>query len=513
MNKFIKKLGGILLLLLTILCFIIQEFFGGPIGEVGTETMRNTSIGKKYLPQDSADALSDYQKLHMKEAKLRKELLKLQEKVRQHPDKKEFKEELNDVQQQWKDAKANTENFKQNVLELAEIFKSITTDSERLHQANNYFQQSQFDKAREVLNNETLQSEQTQLLARKESLKEQTEENKKLLARNAQEWLLKAYLTAIDYSLKEQRIPQARSAFEAALKADNSANNLLFYGNFLLVNRQDHEAEYYFRQALDVYQKQAASMPSNENQANIASTLDNLAIIASNNTKRQNEAERLFNKALNIRRKLSKQDKLQYAKYVAITLNNLALLIAQDPKRRNEAEDLHQEALGIRLWLDEQYPNTFKKDIAITLNNWAMLVKQNPNRYKEAEILYADSLNIFRELTKSNPEFEQHVANTTRNLANLVLDNPKRQKEAETLYQQALKIYRKLADNNPEVFQPELARTLFHFGNAYINGQQPARAKPLLEEANTLLIPYVADEPERFKELQQDIQNLLNKLP
>lgn len=86
--------------------------------------------------------------------------------------------------------------FERDFLQLAATINGIPCTSERLRQATAYFEEGEFDKARTVLDIDEITKDQEALLKQQDALKTQLEEN-------ANELILLAQATAVDYKLGE----------------------------------------------------------------------------------------------------------------------------------------------------------------------------------------------------------------------------------------------------------------------------------------------------------------------
>jgi tetratricopeptide (TPR) repeat protein len=420
---------------------------------------------------------------------------KAQQRVKNYPDDASFRAELKEAQQ-------NLEDFKRDVLKLAEYFNKIPINTERLRLAKQHFDQGEYQAANAVLKTEELSQDQSALLAKQQQLQQQQAELSQQLENNANEYLLKAQLTAIDYSLGEQRLAKTRELFELALKSARTPENVFAYAYFLSENNQFADAERYYREALNNLRELAK-----DNAAvyvpDVAMTLNNLGLLVAADSGRRGDAEKLYQEALSIRRELAKDNAAVYVPDVAGTLNNLANLVKADSGRRGEAEKLYQEALSIRRELAKNNAVVYVPDVAGTLNNLANLVAADSGRRGEAEKLYQEALNDCRELAKDNAAvYLPYVATTLNNLANLVAADSGRRGEAEKLYQEALNDYRELAKDNAAVYVPDVANTLMNFGLAYLHWQEPELALKYLQEAAEILAPFAEKAPAMFAKKQ-----------
>lgn len=160
---------------------------------VGHQIVHNyyLSIDWQKLQQRLADALENYQNC---------------------PEHPKFTQQLQTLQNE-------IESFKRDVLKLAQDLQKITLNSERLKQAKAYFDQGDYEKARAVLDKDALEQEQDALLAEKNTVEAK-------LAANADEFMLLARITALNFDLGEERIPKACMAFENALKSERRSGIL-----------------------------------------------------------------------------------------------------------------------------------------------------------------------------------------------------------------------------------------------------------------------------------------------
>lgn len=227
-----------------------------------------------------------------------------------------------------------------------------------------------------------LGQDQHALLDKQRRLKDGLAEINSLLNDNANEYLLKAKLTAIDYSLPD-RIGQTSGFYESALQSARTLENIFEYAKFLQDNNQFQSAEVLYLEALELCQKLAINDPA-AYEPKLAKTLNNLGIIYGKCNLRM-EAEDIYRKSLELYQKLAEFDPITYKSNVALVLNNLATVVKIDKKRQAEAETLYREALAICRQLDKTNPNDYESKIAGMLCNLAELIGDDNNRQIETE--------------------------------------------------------------------------------------------------------------------------------
>lgn len=472
--------------------------------------------------------------------------------IRKYPEDTDFQRELAVVLREMED-------FKRDVLKLAEDFQRIPLNTERLQRAQQYFQAGDYAAARAVLDAEAMGKEQDALLARQQQLAAEQTDIQANLDAKANEFLLLAKLTAVEYSLGDQRIARTCGYFEQVLKSGRTPERLLPYAKFLQENNQCHPAETLYREALTRYHSAAADNPAvyppdaaiilnnlailvaqdrgrvSEAEdlytkalalhftrvadnpvvylSEIAATLNNLANLVAKESGRHKEAEALYCEALTLCRTLSADNPAILRLEVATTLNNMASLVAQDIWRRSDAEAFYTEALEIYRDLSAEYPEVYRSDMAMTLNNLANLCAYESIWHGEAEVLYTEALTLYLALATDNPAvYRPDVAMTLNNLALLVANDSGRRSEAETLFTEALTIFRALCADNPTVYVSDVANTLAGFGQARLTWGEPEKAKGLLEEADELIKPLAQQHPGLFEPLWSVITALLGEL-
>jgi tetratricopeptide (TPR) repeat protein len=411
------------------------------------------------------------------------------------------------------------ENFKHDVLKLADDFNKIPINTKRLRKAKQHFDKGEYKAALDELNVEAMSHDQDALLTKQQRLDTQQAEVSKQLTDNATEFLLKARLTAIDYSLTD-RIAQTSQFFEQALKSARTPENMFDYAFFLQENalviaatniRAEIRqlAEQLYKEVLAIYRQLAKDNPF-VYLSDVASILNNLGTVVSADTLRRAEAESLYKEALVIRHQLAKDNPSVYLSDVAGTLHNLGVLVSADTLRRAEAETLYKEALAIRHQLAKDNPAVYLPKVAITLNNLGDLVNDDTNRKAEAKQLYKEALVIHLQLEKNDHAvYLFDVAMCLNILGLFVSVDTQRWAEAETLYKEDLAIHRQLAKDNPIVHLPNVVNTLCALGEAHLHRQEPQQALIYLQEAETLLEPFAKQIPELFAEQHAKILRLI----
>jgi len=356
------------------------------------------------------------------------------------------------------------EQFKRDVIQLADTFDKLEINTGRLIEARKYFENGDIGEARALLNddNEIIESEEKALWAKRDYYQKEIEPK---LIEKAEERLIQALLNRSDYSNPNWFFDTCRY-FKRSIESYLNKNNIFQYALFLQKHNQLKEAEKYYLQYLNNFSNQISS---NE----YAAILNNLAILH----KTQNNFDEAFEKyeeALQIYRQLAETDTLIYQPFVAITLNNMALLHV-DQKNFDIAVKEYEEALQIRRKFAKTNSQTYLNDVAKTLNNLAIL-HADQNNFNEALKKFEEALQIHSQLAETNPKaYLPDLAMTLNNLA-ILHKTQNNSDEALKKYEEALQIHSQLAVTNPLAYLPYVAATLVNFAGLHV-------AKGELEEA------------------------------
>lgn len=401
---------------------------------------------------------ADHIKLKSSIEGLKARLVQIQERVEKYPDDKDFPQEALKVSAEINEKEQELEWLKHEVVKLAEVFNKIEINTDRLKIAKEHFEKGEFKEARAVLDAEKMTTELDALLVLKDKLKGDTKENNQFLRSSANEFLILARLTAVNFDLPG-RFDKAMGYFESSLKADRNRENMFAYAYFLQSHNQFIEALPIYEQVLEVER----SLLKNDKAylPNVAMTLNNLGNLqwGMNNLE---PASASYNKALEIYRSLAETTSKTYTPYVATTLNNLGVLQNEMTDQVSASESLN-EALEIRRVLAVDNPQTYLADVAMTLNNLGVLQIDMTDQVS-ASASYNEALEIRRVLADYNPQMYLPYLATTLNNLGVLQRRMTDSVSASVSYNEALEIRRVLADRNPQKYLPDVALTLNNLG-------------------------------------------------
>ena len=291
---------------------------------------------------------------------------------------------------------AELEQFKENIVRLAETFSKIEINTERLRQAKNYFEQGQFREADTILQAEEMVKDLNKLEQKDQQLDQQKAEVRASREQIANEFLIKAQLRATFYE-QSNRFEQTCEYFAESLRALKTSENLFAYAVFLQEHNDFNQANLYYTEALEIY-RNLGDLP------NVAKTLNNLANLHSD-TNEMAIAEQEYQEALQIRRELAVENPRSFLPDVANTLNNLANL-HQNKNEMAIAEQEYQEALQIRRELAVENPRSFLPKVAMTLLSLSIFYSEDQ---PETSITLAEeALEIIKQFPES-PSVQQYA--------------------------------------------------------------------------------------------------------
>ena len=275
----------------------------------------------------------------------------------------------------------------------------------------------------------------------------------------------------------------------------NTYDDIYRYADFCYYQNDFKEAEIYYEKALEISRRLAKDNPKTYEPV-VALTMGNLANLYCQ-TQRFTEAEGMYNQALEIRQQLAKDNPKAYEPVVALTMGNLANLYLEIQQFK-ESEEKYKQTIAIYQRLANDNPNAYESILAITLDNLANLYDQT-HRFTEAEEMYKQALEIRQRLAKDDPKaYEPFVARTLHGLAGLY-HKTQRITEAEKMFKQALEIRRRLAKDNPAAYEPDVAGTLNNLAILYINTQRFTEAEEMFKQALEIRRRLAKDNPDAYE--------------
>jgi tetratricopeptide (TPR) repeat protein len=351
--------------------------------------------------------------------------------------------------------KSLIDQFKRDVLGLAEQFNRIPINTERLQRAKEFFDKGDFAEARTVLEIELeqMQDEQTRLLIKREEYEADTLPK---LKTNGEQFFVLGLLTQLDYS-NPNWFSDSCQYFEQSIKSYATKDNVFHYAVFLWKHNRVNEAEKYYLKYLTDFKLELSSEEK-------AGALNNLGLLHwDSNEFEKGLAECL--EALEIFKTLSKDNEEKYLPEVAGGLNNVAMFYGE-LNDSSKALQGYEEALQIYRRLAEKSP-VYLFDVAKLLSN-AGTINTEMKAHEQALAQFTEALVILKALSKTKlPDVPFYIATALHNLGRLYCDMGDYDHAAES-YEKALSIRLELAKTNPLVYLPEASCTLSNLAFFYL---------------------------------------------
>jgi hypothetical protein len=288
------------------------------------------------------------------------EQLRTQEKLLSRTPEEESAERL-ETSQRIIQLKGIIEQFKQDVLQLAEQFNRTSIDTERLQRAKEFFIRGEFAEARAVLETdlEQMQDEQTRLLVKRDEYEADTLPR---LRGNAEQFFILALLTQLDYA-NPNWFSDTCQYFERSIKSYPTRHSVFQYAVFSWKHNRVKEAEMYYQKYLTDF---AAEISLEEK----AGALNNLGLLHwDSNEYEKGLAE--CGEALEIFRDRCSDNQEAYLTEVAGALNNVAMFHGELNENLKALQG-YSEALTIYRRLAESNP-AYLFDVAMLLSNLVLL--------------------------------------------------------------------------------------------------------------------------------------------
>ncbi|MBF9253220.1 tetratricopeptide repeat protein [Pontibacter sp. 172403-2] len=461
-----------------------KNFNQAPISNVnGSVTFGDNSGNITNIYYSSAE----YESRKIKLDKLNIEFEKLQEQKRSHPEVSYFITKLIEVDSERTQIQKELDDFISGIKKILDEYQHFSDNTTgRLRLVNQHFEAGKLDEARAILDAEKMDEELNALLKQKERLSNSISENDVKLNDKANEFLIKAYLTSIDFTLLD-RFEKTRDYYQRSLSAARNGRNLSAFARFLYQHNQLQEALPLFIEASIIYSSLA--LTSQEFLPDVALISNELGITLSKlgnpSTQEFIDAEKAFKLAIENYRRLPET----FHPGLAEALHNLGNLLSQKGDF-TAAEEAYDEALNIYRGLSKD----FLPGMAAMLHDIGNS-KMLQDKAADAGEPFSRALKIYRRLTRSNKQFLPNLANTLSSLARQIENATEKTTAldaAEKLYIEAFKINQQLVMINPNAFMLDSAGTMVNMSLFY------QRKKPnknlslaLVRQAAHYIFPFI----------------------
>jgi len=344
----------------------------------------------------------------------------------------ESEEEQNEYESDLKNEQKNLKAFEEEIISLAEKFQKIDINTDLLIEAKSFFDKGEFEKARQLLNPDKISEETNALLNSRDKIETKFEDIQKKLKTKANEFLVLAKLTNINFALPD-RIQKADEYYKKSLNAFRYLENIFSYATFLKDFSEFYKSIELYKELLEEYEKSKGVYYESELQ-NIASISNNLGDIY-----------------------LALGEYKQSEKYFSISLKYNELLFQIRPEK-------------------------YAFNLGMTHNNIGLL-KKYKKEYESAWKNFEKALTILTGLCKENPfEYSPNLAMIHSNLGELMADI-QAYDMAIKAYDTSLELYELLVESGEKEFLIDIADVLFNKGRTYIFVNNIVESEKLLKKA------------------------------
>lgn len=417
-------------------------------------------------------------------------------------EKKRDKRELND---QIDQLKKDEQQVRISILSLALTLNEVR-ETKKLREIKRNYLEGRLRKVDEIIDVRSLQQFQELYKRQLKEVRQNEEKIKQLsekLVDNANEFLVKAQVTGINYKLAN-RFDNSIRFFEKGLISARRAKNkknlagyLHTFAVFLLDHEEYTDAIPYFEEALSNYQavKEEYGKAAYLLTPSISSILESLGLIYQMKG-RAEKAIQVLKKAGNIRKN---EPALNYFENTAAIsgINNLLGSVYYSITDFQNAENAYKVARVLGEILYRLSPSSFSSYLAAPLNNLGELYEKT-GKYALAEQQLEEALKILEEHVVKVPNFDLvHLSGTHIKLGSFYRSRMDLGK-AGFHFSKALAINRSLFNKNAEKYSSHLGLALNNLSALRIQENQFKIAEELNEEALALFQRLIVDEPEVF---------------
>jgi len=269
---------------------------------------------------------------------------------------------------------------------------------------------------------------------------------------------------------------------------------------YSLDNSKYDKAKKYYLEALKKFEEE-------ENFLNSIMVLEDLASLY--NT-RGIDVSDIMEGIISFYRELVKDNRETYLSRLALSLLDYGFYLKNKPQQE-KIESLLVESLEYYRLLVKSNSEKYNLNLARVLNNLANFHLLNPDNLLKARDEYRESLNIYKELSKKEPNiFKKDLGLSLNNL--ILVDLKFDESLAKQDYDEAYMIRKSLAEENPRLYGFDYAHTLLKgvvFFNEPIRNIEEASKYLDLYDDNYLDIQFLRKEINRLREEGIDNSKLL----
>ena len=216
----------------------------------------------------------------------------------------------------------------------------------------------------------------------------------------------------------------------------------------------------------------------------------------SSKEKELQEAERLYQNALALRRRLAKEDSVRYTHKLANVVSSYATFLCSVKGSLSAVQKKYKKAIALYESIPDSPNRESLYSAADNYHNLAAFFLER-KQFEDAERCARDALHILEAPAASNPCRFDRILALIYSLLGTTLMHLRRFDEAEEYLSRAVAIQTLLARHNPAV-EPELASSCLNFGRLLIAADKADAASDVLQTAFDLFRRLLEDNPRHY---------------
>ena len=338
------------------------------------------------------------------------DLNELKEHLEDIPVEEKYQNKINRLKGKIFLKESEIEQFKLEVIRLADAFSKISVDTSRLVRAKEYFEEGKFKEADAILKLFDIDKDQITLLSARDKKDDELKEINNHLRDNSNEYYVKAQVVKLN-NYTSNKFSEIFNLYKKSIKSYSGFDNNSGMADFFIDNQKYGLAVPYLLVALE--HKDESDLIT------IGSLLTSLGV-CSNEQGKFEDAETYYLDSLKILNENKDQKDNVYMNKIAITNMNIGVVFLDSNKPEKALSFLEKS-----LELYREHPidsNKYLSDLSACLNNISKYYREI-GKYHEGILALEEAVEIRRRLVDSEPiQYSYKLGNLLGNLAMVAVD-------------------------------------------------------------------------------------------
>ena len=420
---------------------------------------------------------------------LEKEYWELREKVRKDPDDENALTEYLNISGRKNSIGEAMHGLQRDIIAMETSFLEKVGSgyiSPRLIQARLLFESGDLESARKLFDLE-------QMMREDERDEELLEETQKKIQAKVSEYLYLADMIKTDVN-NPDRFAEIEKIYEQAVRIGEKHNLSDNTAAWKYVDYLYYQNEY--EKAAEFANRQLYLLEADKTEEAEIANFSHFVSRCYNRLHNYDDAEKMSQKALEIRERLAAEDPAAFDPEVAAGYIYMSK-VYDKTKNWAQGEIILTKALAITERLAVTHPDAYEYMLLPNLSNLARVYEANLN-YPQAEAMYKRALETSINPT-SGESNQGYTAIISYNLASL-LEKMEKLDESEELHKRSLDLYEQLAIAITATYEPDLAKGYNGLAGLYKRTGRLSEAKELYKKALEIRKRLAAENPEVFTE-------------